>query len=74
MDNRPPRMAQAGVQILYLPLYSPDFNPIEKLWSKMKAYLRKHRVLTFKDLDLALYQAFVAVTFSDSRNWFACTG
>ena len=67
-------IAQAGAQVLYLPPYSPDFNPIEKLWSKMKAYLRKYRALTFEDLDLALYQAFAAVTFSDCRNWFACAG
>ena len=67
-------IAQAGAQILYLPPYSPDFNPIEKLWSKMKAYLRKYRALTFEDLDLALYQAFAAVTSSDCRNWFACAG
>lgn len=67
-------IAQAGAQILYLPPYSPDFNPIEKLWSKMKAYLRKYRALTCEDLDLALYQAFAAVSSSDCRNWFACAG
>ena len=67
-------VAQAGAQVLYLPPYSPDFNPTEKLWSKMKAYLRKYRALTFEDLDLALHQAFAAVTSSDCRNWFACAG
>lgn len=67
-------IAQAGAQVLYLPPYSPDFNPIEKLWSKMKAYLRKCRALTFEDLDLALHQAFATVTDSDCRNWFACAG
>lgn len=70
----PQLIAQAGAQVLYLPPYSPDFNPIEKLWSKIKAYLRKYRALTFEDLDLALHQAFAAVTASDCRNWFACTG
>ena len=34
----------AGVDVLYLPLYSPDLNPIEKHWSKLKAILRKLRV------------------------------
>ena len=48
-------IAQAGAQALYLPPYSPYFNPSEKLWSKMEAYLRKYRTLTFEDLELALY-------------------
>ena len=34
-------LEQAGVQYLYLPPYSPDLNPIEKMWSKLKAFLRK---------------------------------
>lgn len=42
---------QAGPHLLYLPPYSPNFNPIEKLWSKVKAYLRKCRVLTFDALE-----------------------
>lgn len=66
--------AQAGAQVLYLPPYSPDFNPIEKLWSKIKVYLRKYRALTFEDLDFVLHQAFYAVTSSDCHNWFACAG
>ena len=34
-------LEQSGIKYLYLPPYSPDLNPIEKLWSKMKAFLRK---------------------------------
>lgn len=66
--------AQAGAQVLYLPPYSPDCNPIEKLWSKIKSYLRKCRALTFEDLDIALHQVFAAVTDSDCPKWFDCAG
>lgn len=67
-------IAHAGAHLFYLPPYSPDFNPIEKLWSKIKAYLRKCRALTFEDLERALQEAFASVTALDCRNWFACAG
>ena len=63
-----------GAHVLYLPPYSPNLNPIEKLWSKIKAYLRKCRALTLDVLDKALLCAFSNVTASDCRNWFACAG
>ena len=63
---------QAGAGLLYLPPYSPDFNPIEKLWSKVKAFLRKCRALTLKTLQQSLLAAFACVTPSDCSNWFAC--
>ena len=65
---------QTGADLLYLPPYSPDLNPIEKLWSKVKALLRKHRALTPESLQQALHAAFACVTPSDCRNWFACAG
>lgn len=43
---------KAGISYLYLPPYSPDFNPIEKMWSKMKAILRKKSVLLQNCLKL----------------------
>ena len=49
MDNL---AAQAGAQVLYLPPYSHDFNPIEKLWSKIKACLRRYRALTFEPVQI----------------------
>ena len=58
--------------MLYLPSYSPDFNPIEKLWSKLKGLLRKCRTLDFEGLELTLHHTFAAVTASECRNWFAC--
>ena len=65
---------QAGAVLLYLPPYSPDLNPIEKLWSKVKAFLRKCRALTQESLQQALQSAFACVTPSNCRNWFACAG
>ena len=45
--------------VLYLPPYSPDLNPIEKLWSKVKAILRKLRVRSPDALDDANHFAFM---------------
>ena len=49
----------AGAEVLYLPPYSPDLNPIEKLWSKVKAILRKLRVRSPDALDDANHFAFM---------------
>jgi transposase len=46
-------------EVLYLPPYSPDLNPIEKLWSKVKAILRKLRVRSPDALDDAIHFAFM---------------
>ena len=53
------------VQYAYLPSYSPDFNPIEKLWSKIKALLRKFKARTVEILPHAIQCAFQAVTQTD---------
>jgi len=58
------------VNYLYLPPYSPDFNPIEKLWSKIKAFLRKLKARTPEQLPIAINEAFCAVTPSDCAGWF----
>lgn len=63
-----------GAKLLYLPPYSPDFNPIEKMWSKIKAYLRKVKARTEKDLEQAISDAFFSVTKSDIAGWFASCG
>ena len=53
-----------GARLVYLPPYSPDFNPIENAWSKVKAYLRAAEARTYEDLDHAITEAFV-----NSRNY-----
>jgi len=59
-----------GAEILYLPPYSPDLNPIEKAWSKIKQYLRSARVRSKQDLDDAITEALVLITPDDAQAWF----
>lgn len=61
---------ESGIKYLYLPPYSPDRNPIEKMWSKIKAYLRKVKVRTASELPDAIEKAFSAVRLSDCLGWF----
>ena len=61
----------AGAKVLYLPPYSPDLNPIEMLWSKMKAYLRKTKARTRELLEEAMAAALGSITVSDILAWFA---
>jgi transposase len=63
-------MSEAGVNLIYLPPYSPEFNPIENFWSKVKASLRSLGARTYQDLDLAISYAFSQVSLKDIRNWF----
>lgn len=64
-------ITDVGAQLIYLPPYSPDFNPIEKLWSKVKNILRSIAARTYKDLALAISKAYSQVSLKDIRNWFA---
>ena len=73
MDNTRSR----HVQYVYLPPYSPDLNPIEKLWSKIKALLRKFKARTVEILPHAIQAiqcAFQAVTQTDCMGWFRSCG
>lgn len=60
----------AGATVLYLPPYSPDFNPIEMIWSKVKRVLRTIAARTVDALHQAFGQAFAAVTRSDISGCF----
>ena len=64
----------AGMIPLYLPPYSPDFNPIEKLWSKLKAILRKLKVRTIEQLPDAIQYAFSCISKQDCIGWFQSCG
>lgn len=64
----------AGAEPLYLPPYSPDFNPIEKMWSKLKAYFRKRKLRSIELLCAAVPDAFALVTRSDAFGWFSSAG
>lgn len=60
----------AGAKLVYLPPYSPDFNPIENCWSKVKEFLRSQAARTYETLDQAITEAFNAVTAKDMIGWF----
>ena len=82
MDNLSPHkseftlslMDEAGVQVLFLPAYSPDLNPIEKMWSKVKNCLRGAEARTEATLIQAIAAALKNVTRQDAMNWFASCG
>jgi transposase len=63
-----------GARVLWLPPYSPDFNPIEQCWSKIKAHLRGAKARTREELDRALVAALGLVTKADIRGWFKHCG
>ena len=67
-------LQEAGMQVLYLPPYSPDFNPIEMMWSKVKAYLRKVKKRTVETLLEAIKEAMNLVTPQDCVGWFSKAG
>jgi transposase len=63
-----------GAHLEYLPPYSPDFNPIELCWSKIKTALRAAKARTFDALVDAVADALRSVSQSDIRAWFAHCG
>jgi transposase len=67
-------LRRAGLGCWYLPPYSPDFNPIEKIWAKVKAYLRRSGARATAALWQAIAEALQAVTAEDCRNSFAHCG
>jgi transposase len=64
----------AGAQLLYLPPYSPDFNPIENLFAKIKALLRKEAARTIDTLWAAIGRIIETVTPTECQNMFAAAG
>jgi transposase len=82
LDNLQPHKASgvreaveaAGATLLYLPPYSPDFNPIENMWSKVKAHLRAAAARTYEALQEAITHAIHAVTADDCRGFFRHCG
>jgi transposase len=64
----------AGAEVKFLPAYSPDFNPIEKMWSKVKGLLRSAEARTQEQLEQAIAAALAKVTAKDAMGWFASCG
>ena len=67
-------LRKAGAKVLFLPAYSPDLNPIEMMWSKIKQSLRSAEARTQPELITALAAALAKVTPQDARNWFIHCG
>jgi len=63
-----------GAKLIYLPPYSPDLNPIEKCWSKIKTYLRKAKARTREELEKALREALLLINTEDALGWFKNCG
>jgi transposase len=64
----------AGIDYRYLPAYSPDLNPIEPCWSKLKGRLRAEAARSLDALDAALGPALDTITAEDARGWFRLAG
>jgi transposase len=64
----------AGARLLYLPPYSPDLNPIEQAWSKVKQILRALKARTADALENAVAQALAAITPENAVAWFSHCG
>ena len=60
----------AGVSVVFLPPYSPDLSPIEKMWSKIKGFLKRLKPRTEGDFHQFLVQAIDAVTDRDLEAWY----
>lgn len=65
---------EAGCWVVFLPTYSPDLNPIELAWSKIKQFLRKVEARTRDALEEAIALAIETITSQDAANWFKHCG
>jgi transposase len=69
------RMIEAvGCQLRFLPRYSPDFNPIELAFAKLKTHLRREAARTYDDLIDALASGFDAITAQDADGFYTAAG
>jgi transposase len=68
------RIEQSGARLLYLPPYSPDFNPIEQCWAKVKEHLRAAKARLLEALDQAVTAALATVTAQNTAAWFRNCG
>ena len=64
----------ANIKLLFLPAYSPDLNPIENMWSKIKAILRKLKIRSLSLLPQGIAEAFSQIHPSDCAGWFSAAG
>jgi transposase len=67
-------IATAGATLLYLPPYSPDLNPIEKLFAKLKALLRKAAKRSVEALGNKIGEVLDTISSTECANYFASSG
>ena len=64
------RLLDVGADVLYLPPYSPDLNPIEKAWAKLKQLLRSSKARTAPALEQAIAELLPSIRTQDAQAWF----
>jgi transposase len=69
-----PLVEARGAQLIYLPPYSPDFNPIEQAWSKIKQQLRSAKARLVEVLEQAAAEAIALITAENAVAWFRHCG
>jgi transposase len=75
VDGVEQRIKRCGAELLYLPPYSPDLNPIEKAWSKLKGLLRGAKARSKEALDQAITELLPEITPENASAWFKhCLG
>ncbi len=75
LGERTRRLIEArGAELWFLPAYSPDLNPIEEAFSKVKAFLRTAAARTHEALAEAIWSALAAITPADARGYFTHCG
>ena len=82
MDNQRPHRAtegrdlldRAGIGLLYLPRHSPEFNPIENAWAKVKERLKAKAARTLEALEAELKPALDTITAQDAKGWIRHAG
>lgn len=70
VDGVHQRIETCGASVLYLPPYSPDLNPIEKAWSKLKQGLRATQARTVEQLHNAVANLLPGISSHDAKAWF----
>lgn len=69
VDGVKTMIEQCGATLVYLPPYSPEFNAIELAWNKIKAYLRKRRARTVKQLHRSYFKALKLITVENAQKF-----
>jgi transposase len=64
----------AGARIVFQPPYSPQVNPIEMAWAKLKALLRAARVRSREQIEAVIKESLIKLDYSDAQGWFKACG